>query len=785
MNGIRFKQLIGSCAVLMTIILCIGGTAAAQAPDHPVITEVFQEPSGMGGPVGRIPSDAHQEYIELYLPPLSDLAASLNKDALNLTFYEADGDSSSPSLTRVNYRIDLPTFDLDPSNGLTGLPRPSSGIVVLGWVDYVGNPPTDLAGTPSTRVALVNHGVTSTTDYTFIAINGGQFSGTTNFPIPVAISHLDLVSDPLTGKIEQGSSVYLLVNRDDPGYAEVCGVTDPAVCNDFPDLSGGTILGVSSLLDGFAGNDDTDFVVEDQPTDAGDGTVIDHEFLLPIGGAFTLSVPQVDEEFDGYQRRFVDVVKTTEDGIANNENPALDAVNGYLTVSNLGPFSPTPGAAPSSTSAAALEVASPNVQRFVVLTDTLASPGLLAANRGGDFGMNISAIPGPSNNPSVMILSSGTSSFGPLGQTSIDPTVSVETFADTPHGHTQIVGVAVAATQADPLDPAVEDPFEIAVAFYTAINPTTGLDAQLQPFQATSFLAIQGLPDEPGIANEFAATSLGQLMATELGTSIFDTRGNGAALANPATDIANPAVVDPMVATIPTDPLLFINPSGTTGDLVSTVLGSAEVVAGKTTYTNSFNLANTLVQAREFPIHETSTTGGFTPTEFIHYADFFGLAGEPSSGLTNVVTRRDFELALIDTNRGVTGTLESGATDDFGLVVEVGQTHPGASVVPGEFIFLSMMGGLEGSDVDTLDVPPHGNMTSVIYLDLGPLDSVIGVKTVTRLFVVDGSGNGEVDIMEVVALPEPHAPLTLLMGAVLLSLMARRRGASLAPVHSR
>ncbi len=785
MNGNRCWRSIGSCALLVSLLLCVGGNTAAAPPDHPVITEVFQEPLATGGPVGRNPSDPHQEFIEIYLPPLSDLAPGLNKDALNLAFYEIDGDSSSPSLTRVNYRIDLPAFDLDPSNGLTGLPRPPSGLVVLGWVDYVGNPATDLKGTPGSRVALVNHGVTSTADYTFIAINGDQFSGTTNFPVPVAISHLDLISDPVTGKIEQGSSVYLLVNRDAPGYAEVCGFSDPAVCNDFPNLPGGTILGVSSLLDGFAGNDDTDFLVDDQPTDPADSTVIDHEFVLPIGGAFSLLVPQVAEEFDGYQRWFLDFVKTTEDGIAGNQDPALDAMNGYLTVSNLGPFVPTPGSVPSSNSPAALQLALPALQMFDVLTNTQAFPGLVAANAGGNFGINILATPGSSNNPSAMGLSAGMSSFGAIGQSAISPIVAVETFESTPAGHTQIVGVTVAATNGAPSDPPLVNPFGIAIAFYTAINPTTGLDALGAPLQATAFVAIQGLPDQASVANEFAATSLGQLMASQLGISVFDTRGNGAALVNPATNLANGLVLGPMVATIPTNPALFINPIGATGSLVSTVLGSAEVVSGKTTYNNSFNVAKTLVQAREFPIHETSTTGGFTPTEFIHYADATGKAGDPSSGLTGVLTGRSFQLALIDTNRSVTGFLESGATDDFGLVVEVGQTHPGASVVPGEFVFLSLMGGLEGADIDSLDVPPFGNQTNVIYLDLSPLDTVIGVKTVSRLFVVDGSGGGEVDVMDVIALPEPHAVLTLLIGAILLSLMARHRGVSDQPVHSR
>jgi len=131
-------------------------------------------------------------------------------------------------------------------------------------------------------------------------------------------------------------------------------------------------------------------------------------------------------------------------------------------------------------------------------------------------------------------------------------------------------------------------------------------------------------------------------------------------------------------------------------------------------------------------------------------------------------------MALIETNLGPTGLLETGATDDFGLVVRVGQTRVGASVVPGELVFLSLSGGREGADVDTLDVPPHANQTVVIYLDLDPLDSVLGAETITRLYVVDGSGSGEVDVLDVIALPEPNSMLMLVVGLTLLALLHRR-----------
>ncbi len=766
--------------------LGVSGDAAALGPDHPVITEVYQDPPAGGGPAGRDPADPHQEYIEIYLPLLADLDPGLNKDALNMAFYDVEGDSSSPGLALVNYRIDLPTFDLDPSNGLTGLPRPSSGVVVLGWVDYVGNPPTDLAGTPGTRLALINGGITSTPDFTFIAINGGQFSGTTNFAIPAAISHLDLISDPTTGKIEQGSGVYLLVDRDDPGYAELCGQTDPAPCSSFPNLPSGTVLQTSSLLDAFAGNDDPDFEVEEQPYVPPTGDNIDLEFVLPLGGAFSLFAPQVAEDANGYRRLFLDLVKTSEDGIPANEDPVADALGAYRTVSNLGPFGPTPGRAPSTTSAAALELADISLQTFQVLTNTNARPGIVAANSGGDFGMDTVSMPDASSTPSAMLLSSATSSFEPIGQVPIAPAVEVQTFSTTPDGHAEVVSVQIDATEGMPTDPPLLNPSDSVFASYSAIDPTTGLDAFGQPFQATAFVAVHGLPDVVAVANEFASTSLGLWMNQHLGSSVFDTCGNGLALLDPLTDLSDPLVVDPMIATMPTAPLAFINRAGAIDDLVTTVLNSAEVVSGTSTYVESFNVAQTLLQAREFLIQEVGTKGsGFLPTERIHYADSKGFPGSPTSGLSDVLTGRDFELALIETHLKPTGLLESGATDDFGLIVEVGQTRAGASVVTGEFVFLSVTGGLEGADIDTLDVPPHGNQTLIVYVDLDPLDTVLGAETITRLFVVDGSGNGEIDVLDVITLPEPDMQLGLLAGMAFLVLIGRRRARRIEQGYSR
>ncbi|MGE4605591.1 MAG: hypothetical protein AAEJ52_02495, partial [Myxococcota bacterium] len=181
--------------------LMLPAAAAAQLPTHPIITEAFLNPDGNDGPIGTIPN-VHQEYIEIYLPTAAVLDAGLSADSLNLTLYDIEGDFNSANRGRVNWRIDLPAFDLDESNGLTlgAVARPSTGLVVLGWLDYLapsvfGDPPIDLAGTPSTRIPLVNL-ESPPVGFTFIGINGNQvgFGDTLNFPTPVAISHLDLAT---------------------------------------------------------------------------------------------------------------------------------------------------------------------------------------------------------------------------------------------------------------------------------------------------------------------------------------------------------------------------------------------------------------------------------------------------------------------------------------------------------------------------------------------------------------------------------------------------------------
>lgn len=729
----------------------------AQSPSHPIITEVFTDPIGTNdGPVGRDPTNTAQEFIEIYLPTLADLDPSLNKDAINLTFYEVEGDFSSSGNGLVNYRFDLPTFDLDAGNGLTGLPRPASGVVVLGWVDYVGNPPTDLAGTPATRVALVEGGITSTTDYTFIAINGAQFTGATNFPTPVAVSSIDLPGEASSGVIQNGSAAYLLVNRDDGGYVELFDDAQvPLGQSANPSLATGTVLGVSALLDGFGANDHSKFDVLCQPYAPPTGDDIDLETTLPLGGPFSNLIAQIDEQNgNGYARGFVDVAKTTENGTTLDDDPVDDALNAYRLITNTGPFFASPGRAARTTSPPRLSLADAAVQQFQVLAGTTGRPGIIAANVGGDFGIDVSASSAASSNPAAATFTAGDMATVNTGQTLVHPTVAVIVDLAATDGDVATAPVTVSATNVNGLDPAVENGAQATTATVTVLNPTTGKDAAGQPFQATTFVALQGLPNGPEL-NEFLTTSLSAFVAANLGGIVDDERNNGAALLAPTTDLSDPLLMDVFEDDLPDVETLFINPPSPAGldDLVTTILNSAEMLAGNGTYDDNFNATQTAVRAVELDISETRTAGGlYIPTERIHFADERGLAGQPDSGLSAATSGRGFELAILDTNVQQAGTLESGQTDDFALIAEVGKVRPGASVVPGEFIFLSYSGGLEGADIDSLDVPPHNNQTVIIYVDLDPLDAVLDVLTITRLFVIDGSGGNAVNVIEAFSL---------------------------------
>ena len=110
--------------------------------------------------------------------------------------------------------------------------------------------------------------------------------------------------------------------------------------------------------------------------------------------------------------------------------------------------------------------------------------------------------------------------------------------------------------------------------------------------------------------------------------------------------------------------------------------------------------------------------------------------------------------------------------DDFGIILKVDSVRAGSTVVPGEFVFLSMMGGREGADIDTLRIPPDDpTLMNVILIDLDPLDTELDVLTISDVYLVDANGESEVDPLEVfyLSVPEPGETLGLSVGIVLLA----------------
>jgi len=743
-----------SCAMAFVALLSMGYfQASAQIPDHPIITEVFNNPSGLNdGPTGHDPTNPHQEFIEIYIPGPGDLSAALARDSVRLTIYEIQGNSGSAELGFVNQRYDLPAFDLDTSNGITALERPSSGLVVLGWVDYdFLDPPMALRGTPSTRVALINNEITtSPAGVLFIAINGAQFTGTTNFPVPVAESRIDIPNEHASGVMKNGSNAYLLVDRDATGGVSLDDRSTGS--NAFADLPGGTSLPVASLLDGIAGNDDIAFRESLQPYMA--GTNMDLADVLPLGGVFTPWVAQINEATGaGYARKFVDVLRTTEDGIGGNEDPGFDAINRYRNDFRTGPFYATPGTVVFTTSPPDLGVSLANRLDFEVLADTTGRPGLLCANVGGDYPINIAAAPGSSDLPTFVTFASSDSDLSVPGQSNGYPQIAVTVTANAPDGAIATAPVTFTASNSQGGDPAVVNSVQGSTTIATVLNPTKALDGSGSPIETTVFAAVQGFGADAGVVNEFLASDLSAFISANLGTAADDTLGNLADLQNPATNLEDILVVDPLRQSFPAE-VDYINPPGAGGtdDLLTTLKTSAKVNSGSGAYSNSVDQNETALKALEFAIPETLTkNGSFSPSERLFFANAAGAVNDTRSGLNSVTTDRTFELALIDTNMKTLNAIESGDDDDFGLIVEVGQVLGGASVVPGEFVFLSYTGGLEGEDVDTVDVPGI-NATVAVLLDLDNLHDVLGVVSITRLFVIDADVGGTLNIMEVVSL---------------------------------
>lgn len=729
-----------------------------QMPTHPIITEMFNNPVGHDGPTARTPSNPHQEFFEIYVPAAADLDPSLNKDFLRLTFYEIEGDSANAQRGRVNQRFDLPSIDADLSNGVSpgAKPRPASGIIILGWVDYnTLDPPTALAGTSSSRIALINGGVTTSPPGTmFVAMNGNQFGGTTNFATPVSESFIDVPNENTTGVVRNGSNVYLLLNRDDPGYAILQDRQHPELGPSDAALPSGTVIGLSALLDGFAGNDDDNFDVSAQPYATPTGLAIDLEDVLPAGGVFSNWIAQIPENLGGgYARRFVDVAKTTEDTVTGNEDPAFDAVNHYRVVFRSGPFFATPGEVVFLGSPPELGVSEASRLQFDVLAGTTGNPGLLCANVGGDFPIDVGAAPGGSTNPAVVTFAPGASDNGVPGQTFAFPAVSASVPLNAPNGAVVTAPVTFTAVNSQAGDPPVQNAVGVSSIQATVLRPTRGTDPLGLPYQATVFAALEGHGADAAVANEFLVSDVGQFVLSALGHEVLVSLGNGDLLTSPDTDLESFDTIGPLRLSFPNAEADFINAAGAPGthDLVTTVTTSPKFIASPLAYAGSVNASHTGVRAYPIILPETATSGGaFSPGDVVYFVEPIGAEFNQRDGLGPAVTERTFELALVQTNVTSTG-IEQGVSDDFGLIVEVGRTRAGASVVPGEFIFLSYTGGLGGEDIDGVDIPgTHATVT--ILLDLDNLDTILGCETITRMFVLDASASGTVNVIEALSL---------------------------------
>ncbi len=861
----------------LTLVICVCSAFGAD-PDHPIITEVFSDPvDAADGPVGRNPTNEHQEYIEIWLPTETGLAAGLSAAGLNMTFYEIEGDRSSTGNTLVNYRFDLPTFCVlnNPAMCPAGtIPRPSSGVVVLGSVDYAGSlaqgtcassmlpcdvfldncagvnedclvpAPTALAGAPGTRVGLINGGITATDGtYTFVAINGHHFGAppppdppppnTTNFPLLDAENLIDLVGETSSGIVQNGSGAYLLMNRGVvPGYLELCDDQHAGDCTAGadPNLPSATVgLRPAALLDGCAGNDAGAFNVTLQPYDplvtgcATDPAACkDLEQTLPLNGAFSLLVAQIPEKVgvlsiaagaSGYARKYVDVAKTTETAAA--DNPATDAQVAYQHIQADGPFVPTPGRVVRAGSAPELGV--PANPAPALLSQTAGTVPIPVANIGGNFPIDITPISaGASSDASIGTIAIGSGVTGVASQSYGFPTLL---FTCDPSG-TSAAGASAATVVTftgvnNGAGLAALNGTQDSTVHPTVFKPTKGLDVNGDPIETTVFLALHGLIDEAGVNNELLGTDLGIFLAAQPDITLLETEGSGAELLDPLTNLrdkvtywgqANPLIV----ATVPVKELPaplgggeectnWLSPAGPLGtlDFADTVALSAVVLSGDNTYNDSIStqlccqggttpgfpctavpntclggglcLSTQTIRGIRLNLPDTRTFGGaFSPSENMHFVDPDGDAGDPTNPLTNATTTRTFEVAIIDVNvrNNPTGSVESGANDDFGIVVEVLDTEGWSTYQTGQFVFLSYTGGTQGADIDTLRIPPGDdpsptglhNIVTLMYLDLDNLHDVLGIISIEAIYVIDAENGGQLDVVEAFSLNPVTAP---------------------------
>ena len=96
--------------VLRPIIVfaVLASMSLAQVPDHPIITRSQQCNRDQRYPVGRDPTNLHQEFIEIYLPTAANLNPSLNRT--NPSDFLRNRRRFRKPYAVINQRFDLPPW---------------------------------------------------------------------------------------------------------------------------------------------------------------------------------------------------------------------------------------------------------------------------------------------------------------------------------------------------------------------------------------------------------------------------------------------------------------------------------------------------------------------------------------------------------------------------------------------------------------------------------------------------------------------------------------------------
>ena len=152
------------------------------------------------------------------------------------------------------------------------------------------------------------------------------------------------------------------------------------------------------------------------------------------------------------------------------------------------PVYPTPSAV-FTTSPPELGVAEAARHTFNVLAGTTGRPGLISANLGGNYPINITATPGASSDPTVATFSSSADAIGILGQSEAFPQIAVTVPASAADGAVASAPLTFTASG----DPSVVNPMQGSGTTITVL-PTTGLTPQSRRAVPNDRVpAVQGL----------------------------------------------------------------------------------------------------------------------------------------------------------------------------------------------------------------------------------------------------------------------------------------------------